>query len=424
MEKVHNIEYTLKHDLCSGCGICVDACSKKAIVIGVQKGNFRPSVNNDSCSNCGRCLKACPGLGFDFKKYHELSLVEDSTLQYDKMVGTYQKCYTGYSNDHDIRWHSASGGMVSQFLIWLLDNKKIDGAVVTRFDRDNELLVKSYIASTKEEVITGRSSKYAPVTMAGMASAIKEAEENRFVVVGIPCHIEGFRKLMAIDKKLRDKIVGLFAIYCSSGRSFYLTEYVFRERSIDPKKLSYFQYRDEGCLGSLVAKTTNNGNESTYKERYQSYYHPLRSFFVPRRCLFCIDHYGEVADVCFGDIHIDPYIEDKVGVNSIIVKNREWLDLIQECKRDGAITLDEVQFSVVSSSQTMSYKKKGRNGAFLNWNKKLGREVPLYDVDYLSQPTIRNVFDWYQNRFQQFLGNHKSLWWLVRLLKMDTRNFR
>ena len=412
-----NITYTTHHDLCTGCGVCEDACPKKVISFVIDKGNFRPVVNEDICNSCGRCLNACPGVGFNFKKYHEEKLAEDATLHYDKMVGAYQKCFTGYSNEYDIRWHSASGGMVSQFLIWLLENDKIDGAVVTRFDRENKLLVKCYIARTREEVLAGRSSKYAPVTMAGMALAIKEAEGNRFVVVGIPCHIEGFRKLMTIDKRLREKIAGLFSIYCSSGRSFYLTEHVFKVRGINWKKLTYFQYRDEGCLGSMVATEENK----THKELFQSYYHPLRSFFVPRRCLFCIDHYGEVGDICFGDIHIPPFSDDKVGLNSIVVKDSQWLSLLEECGKSGAVTLTEIPFGTVSDSQKMSFKKKGRNGAFVNWNKKLGKRVPQYDVDYLRQPTKHDILDWYQNRFQQFLGSHKSLWWLVNKLQSKVR---
>ena len=69
----------------------------------------------------------------------------------------------------------------------------------------------------------------------------------------------------------------------------------------------------------------------------------------------------------------------------------------------------------------MSFKKKGRNGAFINLNKKLGRAVPKYDVDYLRQPTMYDIIDWYQNRFQQFLGCHRSLWWLVSKLKAKVR---
>ena len=62
-----------------------------------------------------------------------------------------------------------------------------------------------------------RSSKYSLVSLNRTVRDIKNASGFRYVVVGLPCHIQGMRKLMAIDKKLRDKIFGLFAIYCSCG---------------------------------------------------------------------------------------------------------------------------------------------------------------------------------------------------------------
>lgn len=158
-----NIKKTLDSDLCTGCGICEGACPTGAISTIVIDGNFRPRVDTDKCVNCGRCVKACPGLGVELvglaNKY------QSDASCYDKMVGRYEKCFTGYSNNNDVRFHSASGGMVSQFLIWLLENNKIDGAIVTKFDINSPLLVKTIIATTREDIISARSSKYAPVTL-------------------------------------------------------------------------------------------------------------------------------------------------------------------------------------------------------------------------------------------------------------------
>ena len=438
-----NINKILYHNLCTGCGICEGACPSGAISTIIKDGRFLPAIDITQCKNskgCHRCYDACPGVGVNLVQIANEQFV-DKEMKLDKMCGSYLKCYSGFSNNYDIRYHSASGGMVSQFLIWLLENKKIDGAVVTRFDAKNPLLASSFLATTPEEIISARSSKYSPVSLNRAVHDIKNASGSRYVVVGLPCHIQGMRKLMAIDKKLREKVLGLFAIYCSSGRTFNLTEHVFKERRISQKNITYFQYRDDGCLGSMKIKmpkekgntirVLNSNSESVldneelvYKERFQSYYHPLKSFFIPRRCLFCIDHYGELADICFGDIHIEPYIHDKVGVNSIIVKQRLWLDLLVECQKAGAITIDEIPFSVISSSQPMSFKKKGRNGAFVNIGQKLGWVMPKYDVDYLRQPTLYDWIDYCQNRVQQFLGAHKSLWWLVTILKADTSKLK
>lgn len=419
----NNISYTLRNDLCTGCGICEGACPSNAITTIVKKGRFIPQIDKGLCKNdkgCHRCFDVCPGLGVDLTRI-SCEQFSDEGTKTDKMVGRYLKCFTGHSNNEDIRFHCASGGMVSQFLIFLLDKKYIDGAVVTAFDPQNKLLVKSYIATTADEILAAKSSKYAPVSLHNAVKDIKTAKGNRYVIVGLPCHIEGFRKLEAIDRKFREKVIGYFAVYCSSGRTFNLTDYVFKERHINKNDLTYFAYRDEGCLGSLVAKTRDG---KSYKESFQSYYHPLRSFFIPRRCLFCIDHYGELGDICFGDIHIEPYINDKIGINSLVVRKKQWIDLLLEAKNEGCITLDEINVDTLNSSQKMAYKKKSRNGEFINLNRKIGRVVPHYDVDYLKNPTFKTSIDYLQNRLQQFIGTHKSLWWLISLLKKDTSKLK
>ncbi len=370
-------------------------------------------------------MDSCPGVGVDLVKMADEFFMDDGTKT-DKWVGHYLKCFTGHSNDEDIRYHCASGGMVSQFLIFLLEKGYIDGAVVTAFDPKNELLVRSYIAHNREEVLQAKSSKYAPVSLHGMAQAIKQDKGTRYVIVGLPCHIQGFRKLEAVDRKFREKIAGYFAIYCSSGRTFYLTEHVFKERGIRKEDLTYFAYRDEGCLGSLIAKQnckSLNDKDEVYKERFQSYYHSLRSFFIPRRCLFCIDHYGELGDVCFGDIHIKPYMDDKIGVNSLVVRKKEWLDLLEEAHKEDVITLDEIPVETLNASQKMAGKKKGRNERFIVLNKRLGRIMPEYDVQLPDKIGLKAILDYFQNRVQQFLGQHKTLWWLVSKLKKDTSHY-
>lgn len=436
MTKIPNINYTLRNDLCTGCGVCDAACPTAAITTVVKEGRFLPSIEDTRCNNgkgCHRCYDVCPGVGVNLVELakHDFNV---EGIQGDKMAGRFLACFTGYSTDHEVRYHSASGGMVSQFLIWLLEKKQIDGAIVTRFDNNNPLMVESFMATSKADIVSARSSKYSPVSLHKALKDLKIAEGNKYIVVGLPCHIQGVRKLMAVDKRIREKINGLFAIYCSCGRTFYMTEHVFKERGIKQDSLNYFQYRDEGCLGKMVAKcplaegdtirVVNSNSESVayneeriYKEHYQSYYHPLRSFFIPRRCLFCIDHYGELGDVCFGDIHIKPFSDDKIGVNSLIVRKQTWLDMLKACKEDGAIVLDEIPFKTISDSQPMSFKKKGRNGAFINICRKLGKKVPAYDVDYLRTPTRHDWLDYFQNRLQQFLGRHKVLWPVVTMLK-------
>ena len=45
---------------CSGCGLCVNICTKSAITLQPDKiGFLRPVVDGQTCVDCGLCIKQC-----------------------------------------------------------------------------------------------------------------------------------------------------------------------------------------------------------------------------------------------------------------------------------------------------------------------------------------------------------------------------
>ncbi len=380
-----------------------------------------PEINTETCINekgCDRCHEACPGLGINLYDISNKCFKSPQIVK-DAKVGRYISCYTGYSNNHDIRYHCASGGLLSQLLIFLLEKKYIDGALVTAFDQDNEFLVKSYIAKTRDEVLAAKSSKYSPVTLNHAIKDILKDNGQRFIVVGLPCHIQGFRKYEAMDKKFKEKISAYFGIYCSGGRSFYLTEYIFKKWLINKKDLNYLSYRDEGCLGNLVAKGVDSISRKpfVFKKKYQQYYHPLRSFFIPRRCTLCIDHFAELADISFGDIHIEPYSRDKIGINSLITRNKKIDEWLREAKNEGCISLQNLEIDVLKKSQRVVFQKKYRSTTFMRLNKVFGRKNPSYDSIKKDPAPIKSTLSYIHTMLQIFIGRHKKLWFIIDILK-------
>lgn len=278
--------------------------------------------------------------------------------------------------------------------------------------------VKSFIATTREEILQAKSSKYSPVVLNDAVIELKKAQGTRYIVVGLPCHIQGFRKAESLDKRLRNKIVGHFAIYCSSSRTFKFTDYVLRERGISIKNVNYLSYRDRGNQGGLVASgIDDNGHAFDYYQDYRKYCHPLRSIFVPRRCLLCIDHYGELSDISFGDINVKPYNEDKIGINSIIVRNQYWNKLLNECKEEQIVYLENVGIDIVNKSQPSAKMKKHRNVGFITWQKMIGNKVPFYGKEFNTHPTFKIVAQYYINRLQQLVGRNERLWFVIKYIK-------
>ena len=406
---MNNISKTVKNKLCTGCGICEDVCPTHSIQMVCRKGENRPVLESKTClgDKCGRCLKVCPGVGCKISELASKHFSQGGTKT-DRYIGRYLSLHTGFSMDAEIRYHSASGGMVSQFLIYLLDKKIIDGAVVTGFSDKDNITPVSYIARTKEEVFKARSSKYCPVALNKVGNEIKNSE-GKYVIVGLPCHIQGFRKRAVIDREFRERVIGFFAIYCSSNRTFYARDFMLKKCGVDKHDISCFAFRDKGCLGSMVVDSVDK--ESVIP--FIRYYGALRSFFKPRRCLTCIDHYGELADVCFGDIHIKPYSDDKVGISSWIVRNPYFEDLFRQAEADGYIKMADVDANTLNESQkTMLYPKQRRAHAIMNMDRFLGLHSAVYDKQ-LEKPHLKDYVSEIICQCQRFVGRRKALWGII-----------
>lgn len=416
----NNICYTINNALCTGCGVCEDVCPTQSIVLERVKKEYRPILNKQTCLSpkCGKCLKVCPGVGIDLKNVAKENYSE-SCIKEDKYIGRYVSLYTGYSCDETMRYHSASGGLLSQFLIYLLDKKVVDGVVVTAFSKEDGITPISYIARTKEEVLAARSSKYCPVALNKVGNEIVQSE-GRYVIVGLPCHIQGFRKRAKIDRRFRENVKGYFAIYCSSNRTFNAQDFLLRTYKISKSEISYFAYRDNGCLGNLTIETAGQHRESKSKISipYIHYYGRLRSFFKPRRCLTCIDHYGELADVCFGDIHIKPYSDDEIGISSCVVRSSYFDELFVKAQEEGYITISPVDaFTLNESQKVMLYPKKRKAKALMNMDRMLGRKAADYagELDNIK-PSAKDYLSMILTNAQRYIGLHKRLWFIIDYL--------
>jgi len=263
-----NVQAVYNSNLCTLCGICKSVCPVGAISISIRAKQKRLYVDQAKCLSsrgCRSCLDVCGGyeinLGRINSKFQEAK-------QYERYIGNFYSTFYGWSKDPSIRIHSPSGGLTTSLLSYLLDKKYINGAFVSILElRENKVYTKTILARTQDEILSGRGSKYCPVTMESLYSELKR-HDGVVAVVGLPCHLHSVRKMLAVFPQLQERIFGLFSLYCSSTRDFQATDFLIEKYANSKGEIKRFSYRDEGCLGNMIIEKDG----MTVKIPYEKYY--------------------------------------------------------------------------------------------------------------------------------------------------------
>ena len=404
----NTIVQVVKDGLCTGCGTCIALCPNEAIelTINEKKGIYIPELNEDKCNNCGICFKVCPGHEVDFKA---LNLEIFGKEPEDILIGNYLNCYIGHATDYDIRYNSASGGLVTQLLIFALENGIIDGALVTRMKKDNPLEPEPFIARTKEELIEASKSKYCPIPANIALKEILESDEGwKFAVVGLPCHIYGIRKAEQINKKLREKIVLHLGIFCSSEHTFSGTEFLLQRIGVKKDDIIKLDYRGEGWPGGMMI-TLKNGNKKFLP--LKDYWEMFGPFFIPTRCILCFDESCELSDISFGDIFLPELTEkDKIGTSRIVSRNKEGEEILQHALLNKKVELNKTDFPLVW--QIMPFKQNLKASIF--FFKLFRKKVPTYNISLLK-PRFSAYFKIILLHSRLYISSKRYLWGLLNI---------
>ena len=404
-DKPLTIQWVVKRKLCTGCGVCVAVCPRDALDMTTDEsgGCFQPQVREEDCRPCGLCYGACPGHGVDFDGLSE-KLFGD--IPQDLALGRYLACYVGHACDGSIRYDSASGGLVTTLLIFALEHHLIDGALVTRMRSDSPLAPETFIARTRQEVLSAAGSKYCPVTI---GAALREilASKGRFAVVGLPCHIQGIRKAEQQIAELSGRIRYRISIACSFNYSFHGTRRFIESLGIPPEEVQELQYRGRGWPGSMLLRV-KDGTETTVP--LAEYYRRLGPFSL-WRCLLCSDMLGELSDLSCGDAWLPELVRtDKAGSSFVISRTPEAEELLEAAAATETVELSELGVQPLLASQSRALFKKRKLKARMLLARLWGRRVPGY-----QQKLMDPIASDYVNMIKLFIarymlsGNHRVL---------------
>ncbi len=354
MRKPENLSDVIRHGLCNRCGSCAGLSDGK-IVFEDRTGKYLPVVKEMPDEAAMKLIwDACSGKGFDFPA-QRASVFGDS--EGHSYIGHYRNIYIGHATDPEIRLNAASGGILSAILIWLLEKKLIDGAVVLGMSEKEPWLTKPFIATTREEIMQGAQSKY-------IISAVNEIlpEISRFdgvlAYVGLPGQVQSIRILQQMGHPSVRNIRYIFGpfygntLHFSSVRSFLRS---FGEKDYTRISRLYFRY------GEWPGKMRVEMKDGQHYELAKFHANYLIPFHIMKNSLLCTDLSNEYTDISGGDAWAPVYEERGKGYSMVISRSANGQEILERMLAEGWLQLDPIdeQQAVEMHSHGYDLKKRG-----------------------------------------------------------------
>jgi len=295
IKSFHNLkEEVIERDLCSMCRGCVTFCSASTLeAIAILKG--KPDyINEKNCLKCGICYAICP----------RTSSLENSLREkynYSLPIGSYKSVYSLRSKDLQIQEVATDGGFVTGFLKYLIDEKIIDGALISR--REGIMNNQPMLAMSFKYLLKGAGSSltvsssledlniyttYIPSLL--MLKGLGEFP-TRIAVVGTPCQITTIRKMQLL-KIVPSNIVNFtIGLFCYENFQFTEDGKSFLEDKISAKisEIEKINVKD-----SMIIKLSNGKRVTIDLDELHEIVRP--------ECLPCLDFANWTADVSVGGL--------------------------------------------------------------------------------------------------------------------------
>lgn len=367
-----------------GCGACYVVCPVGAIQLTLKKGQYYPVVD-EKCIKCNGCLDVCPGIKILLRQRAEKMWPENELTP---ELGRWKQNYIGYSTNETVRFSSASGGIATALVSHMLDQRMIQGAILTKMSESDPLRAESFIARTVQEMISAQGSKYCPTSPMAVLDQLKTSDKGeKLAFVGLPCQIHALRKLQQREVWAREKIIISLGLFCGHGITSFGFDVVLQRLAKGTDNIEMLRYRGRGWPGNVCVRY-KNGDECTiaHNEYWPPFFAPY--FFTPYRCLTCPDLTSELADISLGDAWLGEVTKhDSTGTSIIIVRSKSGKEIIANAAEHKKVFVEETSYQkVIKSQKGMLDRKKCGVGSRMLLFRFLLRPVPMYDHKFLSHP--------------------------------------
>jgi len=342
---------------CTLCGACEAACPVHAIKVEHGKP-YRLHDCSEHLDSCPICYDICPHT--DALLFETLRFVADAPHRRESL-GYYRKVLLAHATNPTLREASKSGGVVNALLIFALDEKIIDSAIVSEASSKVPIKVKPSISLVPDDMLSAVDTKIIPSAVAeAFGRAVFEHGKARIAFVGVPCHILALRKLEAWQHKLMDSLkitIGLFCLWTFSLSR--LLEYLLYEYNIAANEI---QNVDLTANEYLV--TTENRVVRIPLLEVKSH--------IMNRCRTCADFTSEFADLSIGGA------SPLENWSTVIIRTKEGEAFFNRAVKEDVIRTKEIETEPETLAHLIQLSAHKRNAALqeIKAMEKAGIPVP------------------------------------------------
>jgi len=314
----------------------------------------------------------------------------------------------GYAAEEAVRTGAASGGVVTALLLHLLDEGEIDGALVVKIRCENGRIDgRAVLATTREEILAARTSKYFDVPVVREGIRLIRAFPGRVAAVTLPCHATALRNLAISGPEIAARLRYVITLFCNHSCDRYLLDKVLQKNSVDQSQVVEFFFRRGRWRGQMQGKL-RNGRKFCFPFSRFSYYHNFHLFSLTR-CLRCHDHMGYASDFSAGDAWLEEMKHEPIKHSIIFSRHSAGTAVLQRMAAAGRLVANEIDRTTVFRSQKRAinyhYNVTARSraaakygmhihdsvGAPVRWNDDLAARLILLNHHWSHDPSRR---DW------------------------------
>lgn len=372
--------------LCTHCGLCSGLSEKSIEMIDTDRGPIPTSVADKNYLD-PIVLDACPGKGLH---YPELNKNIFNKIPDNWLIGNYMDLFIGYSKNEKVRSKGASGGIISQALIYLLESKMISGAITVKMGKIKPWEAEPQISKNKKEVLECSQSVYAPVPILKILDEIEEFDGD-LAMVGLPDQIAAIRFLKQKNHPIAKKIKYFIGPYVGTNMYFESIRGFLRSEDINEiNEIKTLKYRDGEWPGylSIVLK---NGRRFKLEKFYYNYLIP---FYITKSSLISVDFTNELTDISVGDAWNPKYEKIGKGFSVVISRSENGKKILNEMQKKNLINLERIdeKEAIKMHAHMIEFKKRG-SFIRMKFLRMMGKKTPVFGYEILKIPVSRYIIE-------------------------------